>query len=98
AVPQDLHVVVRVDVDEPGADDLAGRVDLARGLVRGGAHRDDLAVPDADVAHEAGCARAVDDRPAGDLQVVCHVGSFAPSSTSGIRAARGHPLEVSPNI
>src|SRR2546430_2163864 len=40
-VPQQLGVVVRVDVDEPGAHDLAGAVDgPARGLIRRADQRD----------------------------------------------------------
>ena len=72
AVPQDLRVVVRVDVDEARRDDLALGVDGRRGRPVGLAQRDDLAVLDADVADEARLARAVDDRAARDLQIEGH--------------------------
>ena len=72
AVPQDLGVVVRVHVDEARRDDLAGGVDGRVGRPVGLAQGHHLAVLDAEVAREAGLARAVDDRAARDLEVVGH--------------------------
>ena len=71
-VPQDLRVVVRVDVDEPRRDDAARRVDLAR---RGHAvaDLDDPAVGDTDVGAPRRRPGPVDDRTStnGDLRVHC---------------------------
>ena len=72
AVPQDLRVVVGVNVDEARRDDLARGVDRRGGGTVGLAHGHDLAVLDAEVAHEARLAGAVNDHTAGDLQVVAH--------------------------
>ena len=71
-VPCGLAVVVRVHVDEPGSDEHPGGVDGLGGFaveppVR---HRDDHPVLHRHVAVEAVGAGAVDDRAAGDLQVV----------------------------
>ena len=55
AVPEDLRVVVRVDVDEAGRDRRAVGVEDAVGGTR---HRTDRR-----------CARPVDERPAADQQV-----------------------------
>ena len=58
-VPEDLRVVVRVDVDEPGGDDLAGGVDGLGGFGVDGPDRGDLAVGDPDVGSTAGRSRSV---------------------------------------
>ena len=71
-VPDDLGVVVGVDVDEAGADDLAGGVDRAGRVLGGVAEGHDLAVLDGDITDEAGPPRPVDDRATGDLEVVGH--------------------------
>ena len=52
-VPEHLRVVVRVDVDEAGRDDLAVGVDRARRGLVDVADRDDASVADADVAAAA---------------------------------------------
>ena len=67
-VPEHLGVVVRVDVDEPGRDDVAGRVELAV-AVEALADPDDAPVVDRHVGAPAGCSRAVDDRPPTDHQL-----------------------------
>jgi hypothetical protein len=76
AVPADLTVVVRVDVDEAGRDDLPGRVDrLGRIAFQRGASRPaatnlhDLAVPDGHIGLEPVRARPVDNGSACDLEV-----------------------------
>ena len=76
AVPADLTVVVRVDVDEARRDDLAGRVDrlgriaFQRWVSRpAAANFDDLAVLDGHIGLESVRARAVDNGSAGDLEV-----------------------------
>ncbi len=75
-VPRGLTVVVRVHVDEPGRDEHPGRVDGLRGFAveRAARDRDDHAVLHRDITVESVGAGAVDDRAAGDLQVV-HAGS-----------------------
>lgn len=50
AVPQDLRVVVRVDVDETGCDDLVAGLDLRRRAARRLAECNDAAVLDGDIA------------------------------------------------
>jgi hypothetical protein len=65
-----LAVVVGVDVDESGGDQLAGRVDLlGRGAVNL-AHGGDAAVQNGDIADEGGAAEPVVNLPAPDDQVV----------------------------
>ncbi len=68
-VPEHLGVVVRVDVDESGRDDLAVGVDRARRLLVDVADRRDPAVADSDVGDPAGRTRAVDDRSIADDHV-----------------------------
>ena len=67
AVPQDLGVVVGVDVDEAGRDDAAGGVDRgSRSAVAGRRLPMATTLPSsmADVAGDARGAGAVDDRAA----------------------------------
>ena len=85
---QDHQAAVAVEVDEPGRDDLAGRVDRPADVgrcrrLRG--QEPDPAVADLDGARSAGRARAVDDRPAGDQQVRV-VGHLRACSVIGARA------------
>ena len=72
AIPQDLCVVVGVDVNEARRHDAALGINGSRCVTIGLAHGNDLAVLDAEVAHEARLARAVDDGSAGDFKVVSH--------------------------
>ncbi len=70
-VPGGLAVVVRVDVDEAGRDQAAGGVDRLGGLtVERLADRHDDAVLDRNVGAPRRRTRAVDQRSAGDQQVV----------------------------
>ena len=82
-VPCGLTVVVRVHVDEPWSDEHAGRVDRLGGFAveRPVRHGDDDAVLRRDVAVEASGSGAVDDRAAGDLQVV-HTSTSQTKSSS----------------
>ena len=70
-VPEHLRVVVRVDVDEARADDVAGGVEHAR-AVEAVADLGDHAVGDRDVGRRAGRAGAVDERAAADDDVCGH--------------------------
>ena len=70
-----LDVVVGVDVDHPGHDPLAGRVDDLRapGLVEGRrGDRGHPPVPDADVPDRGGAAGAVEPPAVLDDRVVAH--------------------------
>ena len=74
AVGQDHQAAVAVQVDEPGSDDLAGRVDRvrptwSRGRVSVASRSAQPAVDDRDRPGSARCAGAVDHGPAGDQQV-----------------------------
>ena len=69
AVPEDLGVVVRVDVDEAGRDDRALGVERAAGGAADVAQRGDAAATDAEVAAPRRGARAVDQRAAADQEV-----------------------------
>ena len=84
-VPQHLVVVVGVDVDDAGSDNLALGVDDALGLARHLAGLDDLAALHRHVAGKRRCAGAVDDRPVPNDEVVHEMapparrrGSFEP--------------------
>jgi hypothetical protein len=74
-VPRHLAVVVGVDVDEPGQDVRAARVDRAPRHIGAVADRGDPPARDRDVAGERRASGSVDDRSAGDLEVV-HLPSF----------------------
>ena len=72
AIPVQLRVVVRVDVDEPGRDDEPRGVEGLRGqLARELADPDDAAVLHGDVGAPRRRAQAVDDESAGD-EVIEH--------------------------
>ncbi len=69
---EDPEAAVAVEVDEPGGDDLAGRVDAAPdvGGLRGGRVQDPQPLPvDDDAPWPTGGAGPVDDRPAADQEV-----------------------------
>ena len=68
-VPEELGVVVRVGVDEAGADGEAGGVDGLGRLLADVADGDDAAVADADVGSDPGGAGAVDHGAALDDHV-----------------------------
>ena len=68
-VEEDLGVVVRVDVDEAGRDDLSTRIDRSSGGFVDLADCDDSPVTDADGAGSRGCARSVDDGSIADEHV-----------------------------
>ena len=72
AVPQDLRIVVRVDIDEAGGDHAAARLDRRGRLAGSLAHGGDFAVLDRDVAVARWGPGAVDYRTARDLEVVVH--------------------------
>src|SRR5262245_45976530 len=59
-------------VDEARGDNAPGGVDRPGGVAVGLADRDDLAVLDAEIADETRLAAAIDDRAAGNLEVVAH--------------------------
>ena len=67
--PHRLRVVVGVDIDETGRDDLAGGVDFQRAGAQVGTHRRDRMTIDSDVANEGRTARAIDDGAAPDHYV-----------------------------
>jgi len=68
-IEQDGEVVVRVHVDEAGADGEARRVDL-RGPARGDrSHADDAITADGDVCADAGAAGAVVNGPPANHEV-----------------------------
>ena len=70
-VPEDLGVVVRVEVDEAGGDVEAVRIeDLARVAGRDAADLGDDPVLDGDVRAVARHPRAVEDGPAADDPIV----------------------------
>jgi hypothetical protein len=70
-VPEDLRVVVGVDVDEPGADDLAGRIEHAAALETG-ADAADTAAGDGDVGRATGSTGAVHHGPTSYDDVCIH--------------------------
>ena len=69
-VPGDLAVIVGVDVDKAGGDDLPAGVDLIRARAGDVAHSGDLPVLHRDIGPEARRAGAIDHGPAADHQVV----------------------------
>ncbi len=72
AIPDDLGVVVGVDVDKAGADNAPRCINGLCGTIRRSAKRHDAAVDNANVAANAVGATAVDDSAIDDLQVVAH--------------------------
>jgi len=83
AIPQDLRIVMRVDVDEARADDAPRGIDRLARILRCSPKRHHLAAGDADITGVARAAGAVDDAAAGDLQVVGHAGSVSVASRLG---------------
>ncbi len=73
-VPDNLAVVVGVDVDEPGRDQLARRVDLLATGVGNLTHCRDAAIVDRHVGSAGRCARAIDHGAVTNHQIV-HVSS-----------------------
>ncbi len=89
-VPEQLRVVVGVQVDEARRQRLPLRVNGFRGWLIDVADRDDPSVADADVAVTGGCAGAVDDLGVADQQVEhakppSRLAASHPSSGSGWR-------------
>jgi hypothetical protein len=80
-IPKRLGIVMRVAVDEPRRDHGARGIDRFTRVALGLADSNDAAVPDADLARKGGCAGAVDDPRADDLEVVFH-GHVLPSARS----------------
>src|SRR4029077_8541303 len=78
-IPADLRVVVRVRIDEAGADGETGRVDLALARARLAADLSQAVGVDGDVTGVCGRAAAVDDGAAADDEIVWHEG--APSQS-----------------
>ena len=87
-VPRGLAVVVRVDVDEARRDERAVGVDLVAGRAVDRADLGDDAVGDGDVGRAGRRARAVDDRPPSDHQIV-H--PCPPCSAASIAERRRRP-------
>ena len=86
-IPADLAVVVGVDVDETGRDDLSGRVDRLGGLAfqrratrPAATNLDDVAVLDGDVGVESVRARSVHDGSARDFEVEHDYSLVCPAS------------------
>ena len=71
-VPGDLRVVMAVIVDKAGGDGAARGVDGLLGRAAQLADLDDLAVLDADIALERRHARAIDNEPVFDQQIIGH--------------------------
>jgi hypothetical protein len=69
-IPPDLCVVVSVQINKTGRNNLASRVDdLGTRAVRPAANLRDLAVLDPEVAFESRHSRAIDDGAPGDVNV-----------------------------
>src|SRR6185369_1233041 len=81
AVPEDLRVVVRVDVDEARRDDEPARVERARGRAAHLPYLGDSAATYADVALAARSARPVDQSAAanGQVEPAAHRGHPTPA-------------------
>ena len=76
-VPEELGVVVGVDIDEAGGYDEAVSVEgLGRLFIDGAAERDDPTIADTDIALDARGSGAVDDGAAAD-EVVEHAGCLS---------------------
>jgi hypothetical protein len=79
-VPGGLTVIMRMDVDKAGRDQMPLRVDFLGGIAGDFAHLGDQAILDGDIAGEAVLAGAIDDGPVANDQIICgHV--CAPLST-----------------
>ena len=86
-IPEDLRVVVRVDVDEPGRDDLPRRVELA-GTREPVADLGDHAVGDRDIGRPSRRPRPVDDGATPDHHVWRHRSPYYMVACL-LRSARG---------
>ena len=73
-VPRRLSVIMGVDVDEAGGDDLAGGVDFLASRAEVFTHRDDPVAVDRDVRDKGRSARTIDDGAAANHQIM-HVRS-----------------------
>src|ERR1700730_10899796 len=82
-IPENLRVIMRVQVDKAGRDDTARSVqNTLGGLPFQAADLGDLAVLDRDVAHIAGRTRPINIRAAFDDNVViCHLGDSLTNPT-----------------
>ncbi|MCY1465052.1 hypothetical protein D9M71_831530 [compost metagenome] len=69
AVPHGLGVVVGVDIDETGRDQMAARVDFLHATTGDLPHLDDAAVPDRHVGATGLAAQPVGDFAATDHQI-----------------------------
>ncbi len=78
-VPEDLGVVVGVDVDEAGGDHVTRSVELALST-DGVVDRDDPSARYTDIGHESGPTGAVDDRPPANRQISRRVRHRIPPS------------------
>ena len=89
-VPEQLGVIVGVDVDEPRRDDQPGHVDAPGGRLVGRADGDDAAVADSHVAPAGRRAGPVDDVSAHEQQVEHrHASDLMPRRRSTGRPASG---------
>jgi len=81
---------------QPGVTEEPARVDLAPRGAGGVADRGDAVAVDRDVADAARGARAVDDRPAADHEIVHGAGTLHPAGRREGHEARDapHPLGV----
>ena len=97
-VREDREVAVAVRIDEPGADDLAGRVDhaLGAGVARQAPDLDDPVALDRDVAEERRAARAVRD-PAVPDQDVETTSYFLAGTSPTWGPSRGSRMSRSPS-
>ncbi len=95
-VPQQLRVVVRVQVDEAGGDHAAGHVARrgGTGLGRLRTDRDDPAVGDGDVGDLGRRPGAVDDGATDEEQVRAHRPSAPGSCRSGGTSSRNRPAAL----
>ena len=71
-VPGHLPVVMRVNVDEARRHDLAARVDFLGARTRNLAHLDDGRAGNGDIRLDGAPARAVENGPAADHDVMAH--------------------------
>ena len=85
-VPDRLAVVMSVDIDVAGGDEVAGGVDLLRAGAVDLADGGDAAIGDGEVAGIAGRTGAVDDAAVADDEIVC--GHVAPRQNA-CRELRG---------
>ena len=93
-VPDDLRIIMGVDIDKAGGNGQAGCVDFARRVFRDLAKCHDATIADADVALVAGSTGAINECSAGDFKVECHsippcclAGKYASGHSGGVVAA-----------